>query len=233
MLKKFATLASLKMFFSFLLFVIIGFIPFVAAFFGLRINLQHMKKLFPSTVITFFAFSLVKLFVFSVALAELEKHSIQSFVFALISNSFEFVAFRYVFTKNKISNIEKGQFISFWWATLSAFVTTILTFISNSRTYELEPHQISYAFSTISYLFMGFTMQKLTFNIQKLKKITELTPMQQIWVLLTGLPNAIVYLFPADSKLPFPDYLPDVLKVASSAVLFVFSRGLSPASESK
>ncbi|OHT10323.1 hypothetical protein TRFO_20458 [Tritrichomonas foetus] len=209
------------MLFSFILFFIIGFIPFVAAYFGLEITTQQTKKLLPSSLVYFSLFSIFKLFTVSALLTELQGHNIQTFIVTLVINSFEFVAFRSAYETNKVTNAEKGNTIAFWWAFLSAFLTTILSFISNSRTYEMEPHHISYAVSTLSYLFLMFAMQNFVLSIKKFTKIHQLTASQQLFVLLLGLPSALASIEP---KGLFPSFVPDLLKIGSAALLWVVSK---------
>lgn len=218
------------MLFSFLLFLLIGFIPYISAFFALEISLQQTKKLIANTLIYFFFYSIFKLFASSVALTELQGHNIQTFIFSVVVNSFEFVAFRYALIQNKVKNSLKGNIIAFWWSFISSFTTTILTFISNSRTYELEPHHISYSLSTISYLFIIFAMQNLSFSISQFTKISELSIFQQLFVFLLGIPGAITSI---DTTGIVPAYVPDILKIFASALLWFVSRFFTSYEDSK
>ena len=218
------------MLFSFILFLLIGFIPYISAFFALEIGLQQTKKLLPNTLIYFFFYSIFKLFASSVALTELQGHNIQTFIFSVVVNSFEFVAFRYALVHNKVKSSIKGNTIAFWWSFISSFVTSILTFISNSRTYELEPHHISYSLSTISYLFIIFAMQNLSFSINQYTKISELSAFQQLYVFLLGIPAAITSI---DTTGLVPAYIPDILKVFASALLYFVSRFFHSNEENK
>lgn len=212
------------MFFSFILFVIIGFIPFVAAYFALEINFHQTKQLLPSTLIHFALYSVFKLFANSVILAELQGHNIQTFIFTQVISSFEFVAFRWAFARNKVSKPEKGNAISFWWATLSS-LTSFLGFISNSRTYELEPHHISYAISTIAYLFNTFAMQNFSLSIPNTVKISRFSAPQQLFVFILGVPGAITAI---ESNKLIPAYALDILKILTSSILWIISRIFKP-----
>ncbi|KAK8888487.1 hypothetical protein M9Y10_039566 [Tritrichomonas musculus] len=218
------------MLFSFLLFLLIGFIPYISAFFALEISIQQTKRLLPTALIYFFFYSIFKLFASSFALTELQGHNIQTFIFSLVVNSFEFVAFRYAFVQNKVKNSDKGKTITFWWAFISSFITTILTFISNSRTYELEPHHISYSLATLSYLFLMFAMQNLSLSISQFTKISNLSASKQLFVLLLGIPGAITSV---DASGIVPLFVPDVLKVCASALLWFISRFFSLPEENK
>lgn len=209
------------MLFSFLLFLLIGFIPYISAFFALEISLQQTRRLLPNTFIYFFFYSVFKLFASSVALTELQGHNIQTFIFSVVVNSFEFVAFRYALVQNKVKNPLKGNTIAFWWSFISSFITTILTFISNSRTYELDPHHISYALSTISCLFIIFAMQNLSFSISQYTKISELSASQQLFAFLLGIPGAVTSV---DTTGFVPAYVPDLVKIFASALLWFISR---------
>jgi hypothetical protein len=214
------------MLFSFLLFVLIGFIPFVSAYFALDVSLQISKKIVPDTLLFFVIASVAKLFSISVVLPEVQGHNFQTFLITLVIHSFEFVFFRHVFVRCRIQNVQKGNVLAFWWSCFIAFSTTILTFISNSRTEELEVVHLIFAISVLSYLFLYFAMENIVLSIGPQEKIWRLNGKTQVFVLLAGLPAG---LGSVDTGHVMPAFVPDLLKLGSSAVLWGVTRWLPPA----
>jgi hypothetical protein len=214
------------MLFSFLLFVLIGFIPFVSAYFALDISLQISKKIVPDALLFFGFASIAKLFSVSVVLPEVQGHNVQTFLITLVINSFEFVFFRKVFVDCRIQNVQKGNVLAFWWSCLVAFSTTILTFISNSRTEELEISHIVFALSVLSYLFLYFAMENIVLSIGPQERIWRLGGKKQIFVLLAGLPAGLGAI---DTGHTLPAFLPDLFKLGSAAALWGATRFLAPA----
>lgn len=175
----------------FLLFSLIGFLPYVSVYIGLQLKSQFIRRILPTVLILFAAGSSIKLFMISVVLPELQEHSIQTFLATLFINSAEFIVFRYNFKKSKVKNTEKGNIIAFSWAALYAFVTSILVFISNSRSYELDIKHLSFALGRISFLFVYFAMERVVLSLDPHTPITNMKPNEQLLVLLLGLPSAI------------------------------------------
>jgi hypothetical protein len=215
------------MLFSFLLFVLIGFIPFISAYFALDVSLQISKRIVPHTLILFGFASIAKLFSISVVLPEVQGHNIQTFLITLVIHSFEFVFFRKVFVDCRIQNPQKGNVLAFWWSCLAAFSTTILTFISNSRTEELEVSHIVFAISALSHLFLYFAMENIVLSVGPQEKIWRLNGKTQIFILSIGLPAG---LGSVDMGQLMPAFIPDLLKLGSSAVLWGVT-GLLPRAE--
>ena len=210
---------------SFSLFALIGFIPFVAAFFGLNIELQFTKKAFPEILMYFVAASVVKLFAVSAILPEIQGHNIQTFVVTMVINSFEFVFFRTVFVQKRVSKSERGKVIAFWWSCLVAFTTSILTFVSNSRMQEMEVHHIVYALANLAYLFLYFAMANFALSISNLGKVSKLGPRQQLLILMFGVPAALASI---DPKHVVPAFVPELLKLCAAAALWGVTRLLEP-----
>jgi len=218
------------MFLSFLLFVIIGFIPFVSAFFGLDINLQMSRKILPQAVIYFLAASIAKLFSVSVILPEVQGHIMETLLVTLVIHSFEFVFFREVFATCRIQNSEKANVAAFWWACFSAFSTNILSFISNSRTEELEIHHVVSAMSTLASLFVYFAMRNISLSISSTIKVWKLPGKTQLFILLMGLPAALSSMEGAHF---LPLYAPDLMKLLAGAVIWAASSRLPPYDKTK
>lgn len=210
---------------SFCLFALIGFIPFVAAFFGLTIELQFTKKAFPQILLYFVVASVVKLFSVSAILPEIQGHNIQTFIVTMVINSFDFVFFRNVFVQLRVKNAERGKTIAFWWSCLVAFTTSVLTFVSNSRMQEMEVHHIVYALANLAVLFQSFGMTNLALSLSPLDKVSKLGPREQLLILLFGLPAALASI---DPKRLFPAFVPDLLKLVAAAVVWGATTTLEP-----
>jgi hypothetical protein len=214
------------MFLSFILFVLIGFIPFVSVFFALDINIQMSKKILPQAILMFMFASIAKLIAVAVVLPEVQGHNVQTFLVTLVIHSLEFVAFRQAVVRCRIGNTEKGSVLAFWWACLSVFATNIFAFISNSRTEELEVHHIVFAISAIAALFVYFAVRNVALSIRAQQKVTALDGRTQLFVLLSGLPAALASI---DVGQVVPLFVPDLLKLVAAAALWAASGALTPA----
>ena len=115
----------------FILFSLIGFIPYVSVFIGLQLKPQFIKRIMPKTILLFVIGASFKLFMISVVLPELQGHNVQTFLATMFINSVEFIVFKHNFIKNKVKNTEKGNIIAFGWAAMYAFATSSLVFSSN------------------------------------------------------------------------------------------------------
>jgi hypothetical protein len=215
---------------SFLLFVLIGFIPFVSAYFGLEVNVQMSKKIVPRAILYFGFACVAKLFSISVILPEVEGHNVETFLVTIVIHSFEFIFFRTAFVECRIQHTEKGNVLAFWWACLSVFSTSILSFISNSRSEELEIAHVVYSISTLSHLFLYFAMENIAMSVPAHEKIWRLNGKTQIFVLLIGIPAG---LGSVDLGTLLPAYVPDLLKLGGSVVLWGVTRFLAPAERTK
>ena len=202
------------MLFSFILFSFIGLIPYVAAYFGLGIEYQYTKKVLGTFFAHFSIFAVIKLFLVALILPEVEGFKIQSFIINMVISSLEFVAYHHSLKKK---NDICTKTITYWWSVFTVLISSVLTYISNSRTYELEIEHIVYAFASSSYIIQWFAAKNLSASIQKNKSIFQFDLKTQIMILLLGLPQAFGSL---ESIQGYPVYLSDVLRVASSCILY-------------
>lgn len=201
----------------FILFSLIGFIPYVSVFIGLQLKPQFIKRIMPKTILLFVIGASFKLFMISVVLPELQGHNVQTFLATMFINSVEFIVFKHNFIKNKVKNTEKGNIIAFGWAAMYAFATSILVFISNSRSYELEIKHLTFALERVSFLFVYFAMERVVLSMNPQTSITGLDLKQQLIVLMLGLPSAISSL---DSNIN------NILALVSSILIWALTRKL-------
>jgi len=132
---------------SFILFVPIGFTPFVSAFFALDSEVQFTKKAVPQILLYAAVAMVTKLFLVSIVLPELQGHDVQTFIVTLAIHSFEFVFFRLGHVAARVNKASRGHTFALCWSALTVFVTSTLTFVSNSRMQELEAHHVAHALS--------------------------------------------------------------------------------------
>jgi hypothetical protein len=210
---------------SFVVFLTIGAAPFVGAFFGLKISMQYLRRVLPQTVAGFFGAAAVKLFLISALLPEAQGHNIQTFMITLVIHSLEFLAVKMLLSSCGATSNEKVSFIAYWWACLSAFSSNILTFASNARAEELELPHIVHAISVSSSLFLYFATALIAISVSSSK--SEIMPRmnwkQQILVLSLGLPAACASI---DTSSRLPSYVPDILKLVSSGLIWVAAKRL-------
>jgi len=157
---------------SFLLFCLIGYIPYISTYFAIQFDSNYIKKLHSPILSTFILYSIVKLFIITVVIPEIQGHLIPNIIVTLIIGSSECVAIWSIFKRNKISNMNRGKIIGFIWGSINAFASTFLQFISNSRTYELEMTSVLYSFATISYLFQAFTACHISISFASLALVS-------------------------------------------------------------
>jgi hypothetical protein len=210
------------MFLSFILLVLLAFIPFPAAFFALDITLQVTQRFLPHVLLFFAGAATAKLFTVSLVLPEVQGHNVQTFIIQLVIQSMEFVFFRLALSRAKIrSQGDKATGIAFWWACVSAFATATFPLISNSRAEELEIDHIVSAMSVLYFLFLAFAMKNLALSLSINERITGLSGKGQFLLLLLGLPNAIGSL---DLAPMVPSFVPDLVKVLTSALIWAVIR---------
>jgi len=208
------------MFFSFILFALIGYIPFVSAWFAFHINWNSAKKIILSLIVHFLVASVTKLFIVAIVLPEIEGLHWHSFVISLVLNSLEYFAFRRTLVSNKCKNPQKSTAVAFIWASLNAVVTSLFPFISNAQSYELESRHVTYAFSTVYSLFIWFAAKNISLKNKNQSIVSAESPIDQLFIFLIGVPSALSSL---DSNPHLPGYLPHILCLLSSAIIWALS----------
>lgn len=204
---------------NFLLFCIIGFIPYVAAYIGLKIEWATSKKYLPKILLYFLLYATFKLFAVALVIPEVEHSTVATFIFTLVTNSFEFVPFFYLIKNNKAYS--KTPAVTFWWSVFSVAVSCFFNFVSNSRTYELEAQHVVYAFSAISHFFTMLAAEKIFHAIPKKHSIFDLKGRMQFLVLLLGLPAALGSIGAAA-----PECVSEIMNTGASFLLYFISRGI-------
>ena len=216
------------MIFSFFLFSLIGFIPYIASYIGLGVNMLNLKSVYGDVLKYYSFYAVIKLFLVALILPEVEGYPVHTFIISLVISSFEFVAFHLAIRKNK--KAERATLIAYWWSVLTVIVSTLFQFISNSRTYEIEVNHVIYAVSAISYLIQWSAAKNVSLSIPKQTSIFNFELKTQFIVLLLGLPQAISSFGEIKG---LPAYMPDVLRVASSVILYLVSLLMCPSKQEK
>ena len=209
---------------SFLLFCFIGYIPFVAAFFGLKIDWEIKKNMTSSIIVTYLLYAFLQLFLITIILPEIQGHVISSFIISLVISSFEIIGIWFIIIRKKNTKPTRLKYVAFIWGTLNGILCSILQFISNSRTYELELNQIVFSFGTISYLLQAFAGCYICSSLNRNVPIWGLPYSKQLLALAYGIPQSCSVLSGLKS---IPSYVPDILRIVTSFVLFLLTRPIN------
>ena len=199
--------------------------PYIAIYLSKNDEHINYRKYFNSFSLYYTIYAIVKLFLVALILPEVEGFKPQTFVINMVISSFEFVAYHLSLKKKSDKDI---TIITYVWSLITAVFSSLLPFISNSRTYEVEFSHIIYAFSAVSYLFQWFAAKNISESIPRKKSVTDFDIKTQLFVLSFGLPQAFDSIGSIEGV---PDYLTGLLRLGVSVVLYFASSLLTSKKE--
>lgn len=202
---------------EFLLFALIGYIPFVSLFFAMEIGNGSYKGKFVQFALYFIATSVVKLFAYAIILPELGDHEIQAAIACMFISSLEFIPFRMLLVKLKERTFGKAKVTAYWWALIGTVLTTFTQFISNSRGYEFDIKKVVYALTTLAEILVVFSRTRIALMTNPNDAFYELPMNVQVMVFATSLPAAV-------SRLGLPEITSNAVKIGIAAAVWVIVR---------
>ncbi|EAX97296.1 hypothetical protein TVAG_123460 [Trichomonas vaginalis G3] len=204
---------------SLFIYFFIAFIPYLASYIGLGIAWLDIQKYFQRSILFFVGFGAIKIFYLAALSPIVEGHVIQSFIVNMLITSFEFIAFyKALCTKS----FKGSRVITYFWALFTVITNTFFTILSNFRSYEIEINHIIYAFAASQYLFQWGAARNIALGMDNRYGFfkSKIPVFRQIFILLLGLPNAFGSL---EGISCLPSFIPNVLRIASAVLLYLFS----------
>lgn len=201
------------------IYFFIAYIPYLAAYIGLGIEWIQLRKVFNRAILYFAGFGIIKIFYVAIVSPAVEGHIVQTFIVNMLLTSFEFIAFQQALS----TKFQKGsKIITYFWSLFSVISISFFPILSNSRSYEIELNHLLYAFCAIQYLFQWGAARNIVRSIGTRANFfrSNIPNFAQLLILLLGLPNAFGSL---DRFSVMPSYMPNVLRIGSSVMLYLFS----------